>query len=88
MAISVKVEQTPNPNALKFTANKTIFEGTKSYSYKKGDTPDHPLAAALIQIEGVDNVFGYQDFITVNKTFEADWDTVLPQIEKVFENEN
>lgn len=86
MALVVKTEQTPNPNALKFTANKTIFEGTKSHSFKQGDEPDHPLAASLLRIEGVDNVFGYQDFITVNKTFDADWEDILPKIEEVFEN--
>lgn len=86
MAIAIKIEQTPNPNALKLTANKTIFEGTKSHSFKQGDTPDHPLVAALLKIEGIDNVFGYQDFITVNKTFETDWEQILPKVEEVFEN--
>lgn len=86
MAISFRIDQTPNPNALKITATKMIFEGTKSYSYKKDDNPDHALAAALLEIEGVDNVFGYQDFVTINKTFDADWDNILPKIEEVFNN--
>ncbi|MFA8439124.1 NifU N-terminal domain-containing protein [Pueribacillus sp. YX66] len=86
MAISFRIDQTPNPNALKITATKVIFEGTKSHSFKKDDNPDHPLANALLKIEGVDNVFGYQDFVTVNKTFDADWNDILPKIEKVFNN--
>lgn len=86
MAKTFRVDQTPNPNALKITVNETIFEGTKSYSYKKGENPDHELAAALLAIEGVDNVFGYQDFVTVNKAFDADWDSILPKIEEIFNN--
>lgn len=86
MGISVRIEQTPNPIALKFTADRVIFEGTKSYSYKKGEKPDHPLAAALLEIDGVDNVFGYQDFVTINKTMDTDWDDILPKIEEVFAN--
>lgn len=84
MAISFRVDETPNPNALKITTNQTIFEGTKSHSFNKGDNPDHALAASLLEIDGVDNVFGYQDFVTVNKTFDADWDSILPKIEEVF----
>lgn len=86
VAISFRVDQTPNPNALKITATKVIFEGTKSYSFKKGENVDHPLAAALLEIDGVDNVFGYQDFVTVNKEFDADWDAILPKVEEVFNN--
>ena len=86
MTIAIKVEQTPNPNAVKLTLNQTIFEGTKSYSYKKNDQPEHPLVAALLNIDGVDNIFAYQDIITVNKTSDADWDKLLPVIEKVFQN--
>ncbi len=86
MAISFRIDQTPNPNALKITTTKTIFEGTKSYSFKKDDNPDHPLVAELLKIDGVDNVFGYQDFVTVNKTFDADWEDILPKIEEVFNN--
>ncbi|MDQ0257992.1 hypothetical protein J2S74_005455 [Evansella vedderi] len=84
MAIEVRAEATPNPNAMKFTASEVLFEGTGSASFKKGDNPDHPLAKALLAIEGVDNIFGYQDFVTVNKEIDADWDTLLPKIEEAF----
>lgn len=88
MAISFRIDQTPNPNAIKITLTKAIFEGDKSYTYKKGDNPDNPIVASLLTIDGVDNVFGYQDFVTVNKTFDADWETILPKIEEVFNNAN
>ncbi|WP_091276813.1 NifU N-terminal domain-containing protein [Alteribacillus persepolensis] len=80
--MEVQAQSTPNPNAVKFTADKAIFEG--STSLKKGDDTDHPIAKALLQIEGVDNIFGYQDFVTVNKTMDADWDELMPKIEEAF----
>lgn len=83
MSIDIRVERTPNPNAMKFTAANKLIEGR--LSAKKGDELDHPLASELLSLEGVDNIFGYEDFITVNKTFDADWDLLLPQIQAVFE---
>ncbi|RKL67757.1 scaffolding protein [Salipaludibacillus neizhouensis] len=85
MAIEVRGEPTPNPNAMKFTANKVLFEGSGSASFKKNDETDHPLAKELLALEGVDNLFGYQDFITVNKEAGADWDSLLPDIQAAFE---
>ncbi len=84
MAIEVRGEPTPNPNAMKFTANQVLFEGTGSASFKKGDEPDHALAKELLALEGVDNIFGFQDFVTVNKEVDADWDSLLPKVEAVF----
>ncbi len=83
MSIDIRVDRTPNPNAMKFTAANKIIEGR--LAAKKGDSVDHPLASELLDLDGVDNIFGYEDFITVNKTFEADWDALLPKIQEVFE---
>ena len=84
MAISMRKNMTPNPNAIKFTANTTLFQDR--LIAKKGETVDHKLASELLKIEGVDNIFGYDDFVTVNKTFEASWDELLPKIEAVFQS--
>ncbi|QKS71786.1 NifU N-terminal domain-containing protein [Paenalkalicoccus suaedae] len=85
MAIDVRADVTPNPNAMKFTANKVLFEGSGSASFKQGDEPELPLAKELLALEGVDNIFGFQDFVTVNKLPEADWDTLLPKVHETFE---
>ncbi|MNI47053.1 hypothetical protein D3C73_1015500 [compost metagenome] len=84
MAIQIHVQDTPNPNAVKINANETLFEGPRSTSLKAGDETEHPLAKALLSIEGVDNIFGIKDFVTVSKKPEADWDDIIPQVEKIF----
>ncbi|WP_147803581.1 NifU N-terminal domain-containing protein [Alkalicoccus halolimnae] len=86
MAINVQAEGTPNPNAMKFTADKVLFEGSGSASFKKSDDTDHPLAKELLALDGVDNIFGFQDFVTVNKLPDAEWDELLPKVEEVFDN--
>ena len=80
----VRAESTPNPNALKFTTDKLIFKGNNSISVMPGDTSEHDILNDLMQLEGVDNVFGYQNFITVNKQFDSEWEHVQPEVEKVF----
>lgn len=83
--MGVRAEATPNPNALKFTTDRLIFQGTDSISVMPGETSEHEIMNDLMQLEGVDNVFGYQNFITVNKHFDVEWDDVTPEVMKVFE---
>ncbi|MBP1969019.1 acyl transferase domain-containing protein [Virgibacillus natechei] len=83
--MAVHVEATPNPNALKFTSDKLIFEGTNSISVMPGDTSEHEIMNELMQLDGVDNVFGYQNFITINKQFDAEWDNVSPKVTEVMD---
>lgn len=86
MAIEMSIQNTPNPNAVKINASQHIFEGPASTSLKAGDSTDHPLASALISIDGVDNIFGMRDFVTISKLPDASWDDIIPQVEAAFEN--
>ncbi|MYL56550.1 scaffolding protein [Virgibacillus halodenitrificans] len=83
--MGVRVETTPNPNALKFTTDKLIFEGTNSISIMPGDESEHEIMNDLMKVAGVDNVFGYQNFITVNKQFDVEWDNLTPKVQEIFE---
>jgi len=76
----MQVDYTPNPNAVKITLPENRF-GAKSTSVRKGDTPEDQLLAALITLDGVDNLFAYGDFVTVTKEETADWNALLPTIE-------
>lgn len=82
--MGVRPEVTPNPNSLKFTTDRLIFEGTSSISVMPGDTSEHEIMNDLMKLDGVDNVFGYQNFITVTKLFDATWDNLTPHVKEVF----
>lgn len=84
MSIQITIQQTPNPNSVKIDVSEPIFTGPGSVSLKRGETTDHPLAQSLVEIEGVDNIFGMNDFVTVSKEPEADWEDIIPQVEAVF----
>jgi len=79
--LEVIVEGTPNPNAVKFSLNRTV--ATKGETYR-GDpaTVTSPWAKALLSIPGVAQVFAVNNFLSVTKTPDADWDVIVPQAEE------
>ena len=78
--LEILVEGTPNPNAAKLTLNRTVAAKGETY---RGDpaSVNAPLAKALLGIPGVIGVFGINNFISVNKSPDAEWDAIVPQAE-------
>ncbi|WP_440894894.1 NifU N-terminal domain-containing protein [Amphibacillus sp. Q70] len=83
--MTVISEATPNPNAMKFISNTQIFPGDASISVMPGQSSDYDVLNQLMKLEEVDNVFGYQFFITVNKKSDIEWDTLIPKVEAIME---
>lgn len=81
--MSIIKETTPNPNALKFVADHHLFSGEKSYPLYPGETSEYPILNDLLALEGVIHVFGFQDFVTVNKDESLSWESLLPQVEAI-----
>lgn len=78
--IQVDPQETPNPNAMKFALSVKVAE-TGSFSFNSGDQDiAHPIAAAVVALEGVVSVFGVNDFITVSKAADVDWNDLLPRV--------
>jgi len=67
------VDLTPNPHALKFILNEKLlnFE-TRQYADKES-AKDDPFAAGILELEGVVSVFYMDQFVTIEKSPEADW---------------
>lgn len=74
------IEETPNPNAIKFILKEPISNGTThsfpSIQAAEGD----PLAKALFDVGHVVSVFYMDRMITVEKDEEGDWDDLLPAL--------
>ena len=74
------IQETPNPNAVKFILKEPVSFGT-SHSYKNvSDAADDKLAKSLFDVGDVVSVFYMDKMITVEKTDESDWDEVLPEL--------
>jgi hypothetical protein len=80
--IEVWAEPTPNPNALKFTLNRTVTEG-RSKTYASPEAAEaSPLAKQLFQIAGVKSLFFLNNFITVTRQPGAEWAAISRQVEE------
>jgi hypothetical protein len=80
----VRIENTPNPNALKFTVGVDVG-GPKTFVPTQ-DTDDR-MANALFQLKGVTSVFMTADFVTLTKAPDADWNAIAPAAQAILENE-
>jgi len=78
--VSIYTEMTPNPETMKFVANKLLYPG------KSVDFPDvasagpSPLATELFGFPFIKAVFIASNFVTLTKTIETDWNDVIPSV--------
>jgi Fe-S cluster biogenesis protein NfuA len=74
------IEETPNPNAVKFILREPVSNGT-THSYDSAASAEgDALAKALFDVGQVVSVFYMDRMITVEKEEEADWDELLPAL--------
>jgi len=72
-----EIEDTPNPNAVKFTLFEPLSWGiTRSYE-NAGQAKDDALASALFGIKHVSNVFYVDKWLTVTQDGGADWPVLV-----------
>lgn len=84
--MTVRFQPTPNPNAGKFIADRTVVEGKASRSfYNAEQAAADPVAAALFELDGVASVFMVEDFVTVTKDVAADWSDLIPLVTTTLE---
>ena len=78
--VSIYTEMTPNPETMKFVANKLLYPG------KSADFPDieaakpSPLATELFGFPFIKGVFIASNFVTLTKTTDTDWNDVIVSI--------
>lgn len=83
LLMPVRVDPTPNPNALKFTVDRSVGGPA---TYVSGQPVDNPAAAALLEIEGVISVFMTADFVTLSKVADSDWTDITPPAREILES--
>jgi hypothetical protein len=84
--LQVRFQPTPNPNAGKFIAGRTIVEGRSSRSfYNAEQAVADPIAGALFGLDGVVSIFMVEDFVTVTKQADADWSELIPRVIEAME---
>src|ERR1700742_1139455 len=83
--ISIYTEMTPNPETMKFVANKLLYPGKSIDFPDEASAKPSPLALELFTFPFIKSVFIASNFITLTKTNDtADWQDVLPAIKQFF----
>ena|SRR2546425_4615947 len=72
------IEETPNPNAVKFILREPVSNGVAQQFNAASQAEKDPLAKALFDVGHVVSVFYMDRMITVEKDTEGDWDELLP----------
>ncbi len=74
------IQETPNPNAVKFILKEPVTNGVARQFDSVDKAQEDQLAKALFDTGNVVSVFYMDKMVTVEKTDEGDWDEMLPQL--------
>src|SRR5690606_26765594 len=80
--VSVYVEMTPNPETMKFVANKYLVTNGEQAEYNTVEETKNssPLAEQLFQFPFVKRVFLASNFVAITKTESINWDFVTMEL--------
>ena len=71
----VQTQKTPNPDSLKFLPGKKVSESGPHEILNKNET-DNDLIRNILSINGVTGIFLGDDFLSVNKKKDVDWENI------------
>ena len=71
----VQTEVTPNPNSLKFLPGKKV-SNSGPYEITNKDDIQNELVINIMSVNGVEGIFLGQDFISVNKKENINWEEI------------
>jgi len=75
--VNIYVEANPNPNSLKFVADRMLLSNNEIKDYPNAKSAvESPIAMALFEFKYIERVFIMSNFITITKNDLVDWDEV------------
>lgn len=81
--ISIYTEMTPNPETMKFVANKLLYPGKSIDFPDEASAAPSPLAKELFTFPFIKSVFIASNFVTLTKTNETEeWMDVIPTVKQ------
>ncbi len=76
--LDVYVEQTPNPETMKFVFNRMILPNNALDFPSRDKAHVSPLAANLFEFSFVQGVFIMNNFVSITKTAYSQWEDISP----------
>jgi Fe-S cluster biogenesis protein NfuA len=89
--LTVKTERTPNPNSLKYNLGRQLMSEGSNANFPNMDSAERsPLAKRIFNIKGIVSVFIGNDFVTITREENINWDDInqnmAPVLEDFFES--
>ena len=77
----IQIENTPNPDSLKFLSEKTLSTiGTEEFKKDKESEIKIPFVKELLNFKGVELILLSEKFLSVKKTKEVSWNELKPMV--------
>ncbi|MCX6182592.1 MAG: NifU family protein [Bacteroidetes bacterium] len=78
--VTIYAEMTPNPGVMKFVANKVLNAGSPVDFTTSSDVSTSPIAAKLLNFPFVEAVFIANNYVSVTKNHQIEWDMVMTEL--------
>ncbi len=77
----IQIENTPNPDSLKFLSEKTLSTiGTEEFKKDRISEIKIPFIKELLNFKGVELILLSEKFLSVKKTKEVSWNELKPMV--------
>lgn len=76
----IQTQTTPNPSTIKFLPGQVLIEAGSAEFRSESEAQKSPLALRLFKIQGVENVFFSNDYVSVSKNDDTDWSMLKPMV--------
>tara|TARA_B100000780_G_C21096451_1_gene442242 strand:- start:113 stop:733 length:621 start_codon:yes stop_codon:yes gene_type:complete len=85
--VTIYAESTPNPNVMKFVANKILVKYGVTVEYKnESECEEAPLARVLFTFPFVESIFFSNNFVSITKADFVEWDDVVLELREYLTN--
>ena len=83
----LSIEPTPNPNSMKINLDESLDPGIK-YTFTQQDKVHYPVyAQKILAIPDVVSIFHVNDFMSIQRKPNADWEKLLSSVREVLEGD-
>ena len=81
----IQIQETPNPNSLKFIIEKPVLDKGEIF-FTRQDKKIPPLVQELFRDANIEAVFLHQDFISVTKNNNQNWEDIRDEVLSLISN--
>lgn len=78
--LQITVQGTPNPNAAKFVLDRELPGGGSRSYFDADSAAGDALASRLFELPGVRALLFVENFITVTKQEDAEWESLVEEV--------